>query len=201
MNASTVVWIVVIAVIVIALLAVIAMMANKKKRERDRSQAAELREQAADKATEIQRREALAKETEAKAAAARAEADRKAAEAERLEADAHDRASAAAQHREEHQEHLRRADELDPDVKHSAPTTAPVDEHEGHDSPHDGSATGSAYDEAGTRTMGSNGATSHGATDSTGPETTAEGAHVGEHTHLEERTSETGETTGGSHRA
>jgi FtsZ-interacting cell division protein ZipA len=118
------VWIV-IALVVVALLAVVAVMANRKKRERNRAQAAELREKALHESTDVQKREALARETEAKAAASRAEADRKAAEAERLEAEAHQRAQAAGQRREEHQERLRQADDLDPDVKHAAPTTAP----------------------------------------------------------------------------
>jgi uncharacterized protein HemX len=122
MDTSTVVWIVA-AIVVVALIAFVAKMATDKKRERDRTHAAELREQAAGEATDVQRREALAKETEAKAAATRAEADRKAAEAERLQAEAQDRLGSAAEHRHEHQEHLRRADELDPDVKHAAPTT------------------------------------------------------------------------------
>lgn len=120
------VWIVV-AIVVVALVVVIAVMASRKKRERDRAQAVELREKALHEATDVQRREALARETEAQAAAARAEADRKAAEAERLEAEAQERAHAAEQRREEHQEQLRQADALDPDVEHPAPTTAPVD--------------------------------------------------------------------------
>lgn len=131
MDTSTIVWIVVIAIAVVALLAAIAVAASRKKKERNRAHAAELREQAAEQVSDVQRREALAKETEAKAAAARAEAERKAAEAERLEAEAQDRAQAADRHRQEHQEHLRKADELDPDVKHPAPTTDP----EGHDIP------------------------------------------------------------------
>jgi uncharacterized protein HemX len=128
MDTSTVVWIIIGALVVLAIIAVIAMMAKKKKQERNRVQATELREKAAEKATDVQRREALAKETEAKAAAARAEADRRAAEAQRLEAEAQQRQGVAAEHRAEHQEHLHRADELDPDVKHAAPTTAPPEQ-------------------------------------------------------------------------
>ena len=112
---SWLIW-VIIAVVVVAIIAAVAAAANKKKQERNRAHAGELREQAAQKATTVQQREAHAKETEAQAAAARAEADRKQAEAERLEAEATERQRAAADHRQEHQEHLRRADELDPDV-------------------------------------------------------------------------------------
>jgi hypothetical protein len=117
------VW-VVVALVVIALIVVIAVMANRKKQERNRAEAAELREKAVQDAADVQRREGLARETEAQAAAARAEADRKAAEAERLAAEAQERSHAADRRREEHQEQLRQADELDPDVRHAAPTTA-----------------------------------------------------------------------------
>jgi flagellar biosynthesis/type III secretory pathway M-ring protein FliF/YscJ len=134
METSTVVWIVVAVIVLIALIAVIAKMASKKKHERDRAHASQLRETAATEAGDLQRKEALAKESDAKAAGARAEAERKAAEAERLEAEARDRMGTAAEQRHEHQEHLRKADELDPDVKHPAPTT---------DGPHDDRATAS----------------------------------------------------------
>lgn len=122
MDTSTVVWIVVAAIAVIVLLAVVWRLASTKRAERNRAQAHELRERAAASATDLQRKEATAKESEAQAAAARAEAERKAAEAERLEAEARDRMNAAQAHRQEQQEHLRRADELDPDVEHAAPT-------------------------------------------------------------------------------
>ncbi|MFZ5847305.1 MAG: hypothetical protein ACOYX5_07995, partial [Actinomycetota bacterium] len=65
MDTSTIVWIVVIAIAVVALLAAIAVAASRKKKERNRAHAAELREQAAEQVSDVQRREALAKETEA----------------------------------------------------------------------------------------------------------------------------------------
>ena len=80
---SWVIW-VIVAIVVIAVIAAVVAASNKKKQERNRTRAAELREQAAAQATGVQQREAHAKETEAQAAAARAEADRKQAEAERL---------------------------------------------------------------------------------------------------------------------
>src|SRR3954471_12080788 len=112
---SWVIW-VIVAIIVIAVIAALVMAANKKKTERNRTRAGELRERASEQATEVQDREARARETEASAAAARAEADRKQAEADRLAAEAQARQRTAAESREQHQEHLRRADELDPDV-------------------------------------------------------------------------------------
>ncbi len=112
---SWVIW-VIVAIVVVAVIAAILAASKKKKQERDRTRASEIREEAAEKATTVQQREARAKETEAEAAAARAEADRKQAEAQRLEAEATERQRAAEEHRAEHQDHLRRADELDPDV-------------------------------------------------------------------------------------
>lgn len=147
------VWIIV-ALVVIALVAVIAVMANRKKRERNRAQATELREKARHEATDIQRKEALARETEAKAAAARAEADRRAAEAERLEAEAQQRAHAAGQRRDEHQEQLRRADELDPDVNHPAPTTSPAGGRHAGTSTEETTGDGYRREESGTTSTG-----------------------------------------------
>jgi hypothetical protein len=112
---SWIIW-VVIAIVVIAILAAIVLAGGKKKKERDREHAGELRDQAAARAPELKKTEAHARETEAQAAAARAEADRKQAEADRLEAEATNRHQSAAEIRDEHQEHLRKADELDPDV-------------------------------------------------------------------------------------
>ncbi len=112
---SWLIW-VIIAIVVVAIIAAVLAAANKKKQERNRSRAAELREQATAQATGLQQREAHAKETEAQAAQARAEAERKQAEAERLEAEAQDRHQTAAGYREQHVDNLRRADELDPDV-------------------------------------------------------------------------------------
>src|SRR3954451_24030341 len=112
---SWLIW-VIVAVIVVALVVAIAMAANKKKQVRDREHATELRERAATQATDMQKREAHARETEAEASAARAEAERKQAEAQRLAAEAQDRKRSADQQRRQHEDHLRRADDLDPDV-------------------------------------------------------------------------------------
>ena len=127
MESSTWLWILLAVVALVVLVAVI-MAGRKKKLERDRQRAHELREEAATKATDLQKREAQAREVEADAARARAEADRKAAEAERLEAEARDRAGAASAARAEHDAHLREADKLDPDVDHKS-TQAEVGEH------------------------------------------------------------------------
>ena len=132
-------WII-LAIIAIAVIVALLMAARKKKVERDRVHAGELRERAAAQATDVQKREAHARETEAEAAAARAEAERKQAEAQRLAAEAEERRRSADAQHQEHQEHLRRADELDPDVNtrsddYVAPGTSPTgaDESTGHD--------------------------------------------------------------------
>ena len=136
---SWLIW-VIVAIVVVAIIVALVAASNKKKQERNRVRAGELREEAATQATTVQKREAHARETEAKAAAARAEADRKQAEADRLEAEAHERQQAAAGHREEHHASLRRADELDPDVdtrsnEYAAPETTHSTTHTpGHES-------------------------------------------------------------------
>lgn len=130
MDTSTWIWIIVGAIVLIALIALLAKMAGKKKAERNRAQASELRERAATKADDVKKHEAHARETEAQAAAARAEADRKAAEAERLEAEARGRAQAAHEHRSEYDETRRRADELDPDADSSRHDAGDTRHHE-----------------------------------------------------------------------
>ena len=107
---------VIVALVVLAVIAAIVMAAGTKKKERDRVEASRLREEAAARGPELQKREAAARETEAEAAAARAEAERRQAQADRLEAEAADRHRAATDVRDEHQGRLQQADELDPDV-------------------------------------------------------------------------------------
>lgn len=113
---SRIMWIIVAVVVVIVVLAAVIAVSRKKHQERNRTRAAELRDQAAGEASGVAQREAHARETEARAAAARAEADRSQAEAERLQAEAQDRKQSAEGYREQHAENLRQADELDPDV-------------------------------------------------------------------------------------
>jgi hypothetical protein len=120
---------VIVALVVLAVIAAIVMAAGKKKKERDRVEASRLREEAAARGPELQKREAAARETEAEAAAARAEAERRQAQADRLEAEAADRHRAANDVRDEHHGRLQQADELDPDVNtkskdYTAPDTA-----------------------------------------------------------------------------
>lgn len=120
---------VIVALVVLAIVAAVVMAAGKKKKERNRLEADRLREEAAARGPELQKREAAARETEAEAAAARAEAERRQAQADRLEAEAADRHRAVGDVRDEHHGRLQKADELDPDVdtrskEYSGPDTA-----------------------------------------------------------------------------
>ncbi len=207
---SWVVW-VIVAIVVIAAIAAIVVASSKKKQERNRTRAGELREQAAAQAAGLQQREAHAKETEARAAEARAEADRKQAEAERLQAEARDRKQTAEGYREQHAENLRQADELDPDVDtrhegYTGPEGLAEHERETHRSDDDVTGTGT-----GTHRH-SGDLADHESAETAGHETTGQettGQHSAETTtvtHPDGRTEtvsapDTDTTDGGTHRA
>ena len=214
---SWVVW-VIVAIVVIAVIAAIVAASSKKKQERNRTRAGELREQAAAQAAGLQQREAHAKETEARAAEARAEADRKQAEAERLQAEARDRKQTAEGYREQHAENLRQADELDPDVDtrhegYTGPEGLAEHERETHRSDADVTGTGPgthrhsgdvADHESATRETATHETAGH---ETTGQQTT--GQHSAETTtvtHPDGRTEtvsapDADTTDGGTHRA
>jgi hypothetical protein len=128
---SWLIWVIIAVVVVVAVAAIVAA-GTRKKRERDRVRAGELRERAAAHEPGVLQREARARETEAEAAAARADAERKQAEAERLAAEADERHHIAGEARSEHQEHLRRADEMDPDVDPGANRADASEQHVTH---------------------------------------------------------------------
>lgn len=221
---SWVVW-VIVAIVVIAVIAAIVAASSKKKQERNRTRAGELREQAAAQAAGLQQREAHAKETEARAAEARAEADRKQAEAERLQAEARDRKQTADGYREQHAENLRQADELDPDVDtrhegYTGPEGLAEHERETHRSDADVTGTGTHrhsgdladHEGADRETATHETATHETAGHESGHETTGQettGQHSAETTtvtHPDGRTEtvsapDTDTTDGGTHRA
>ncbi len=117
MATSTIVWIV---VAVIALLAVIAVAAVVVRKQRERSRIAksdEIREQVRQDSVDVERREALARETAARARAAEAEAEAKAAEAQRLKSHADKHFSHVTEARNDLEERSSHADALDPRVK------------------------------------------------------------------------------------
>lgn len=88
MATSTIVWIVVAVIALIVVIGAAAMLAHTQ-RERSRiAKSDEIREQVRQDSVEVERREALARETAARARAAEAEAEAKAAEAQRLKSHA-----------------------------------------------------------------------------------------------------------------
>jgi uncharacterized protein HemX len=116
MATSTIVWIV---VAVIALLVVIAVAAVFARKQRERSRIAksdQIREQVRQDSVDVERREALARETAARARAAEAEAEAKAAEAERLKSHADKHFNHATDARSDLEERSSHADALDPRV-------------------------------------------------------------------------------------
>lgn len=116
MDTSTIVWIVVGVLVLLALVAVAVKLGGRKKLDRQRAKAGEIRHQADSEESTVRRHEAEAAEQDALARQARAEADLKAAEAEKLQIQAEERAEQASGKRTEHQDRLRVADEVDPDV-------------------------------------------------------------------------------------
>lgn len=108
MDDNTWVWIIVAVIALLVLGALVAALL-KKKQERDREQAAEIRDNAQRWGTKLDQREAEARGVEAEAQRARAEADQ-------LEAVAEQRRMRVESERAKHAETLREADELDPDT-------------------------------------------------------------------------------------
>lgn len=115
---STIVWIVAIVVVLILLALVVVMVGKGKanKREGKRTEAADIRQDAATHERTVQRHEAEASEQEASARQAHAESDRQAATAAKLDLAAQERGERASATRTEQHERLRQADEIDPDV-------------------------------------------------------------------------------------
>lgn len=116
MDTSTIIWIVVAVLVVLALIAVAVRLSGRRKLDRQRTKADEIRQEAASEEATVRRHEAEAAEQDALARQARAESDRKAAEAEKLQLAAEERGEQASAKRTEHADRLRSADEVDPDV-------------------------------------------------------------------------------------
>jgi hypothetical protein len=114
MTTSTVIWIVVAVVAAIVLIALIGFVATRTRTRHRRVEADRIREDANERMGGVQKREALAQETEARARAAKAEADAKAAEAARLQERAQTHRGEAATAREELEDRLGHADRIDP---------------------------------------------------------------------------------------
>lgn len=114
------VWIVVAIVVLLLVIGAIVAVAQKCKQESNRREAAELRENARHRSSELDQHEADMRSVEA-------EAERRRAEADKLEAVAEQRRMRLESERTEHAESLREADEIDPDVDETTSESAIVD--------------------------------------------------------------------------
>ena len=123
---DTTIWIVIAVVAVLIVLGLLLWAGRRKRHTRLHGEAEQIREEVGQESLNVERREALAKETSAKARAARAEAEAKDAEATRLEdrAEAHRQAAAAS--RDELDARLDHADDIDPKVKFDEKADAEV---------------------------------------------------------------------------
>lgn len=119
MDSNAVIWI----VVAVAAIVVIAFVAWTVRNSRRRAEAERLRGEIGQRTEHLEKREAIAAETEAKAKAAQAEAEAKAAEAARLQNNARSHREAVDTTREELDAHRERVDQLDP--KGSTAETAP----------------------------------------------------------------------------
>jgi hypothetical protein len=115
-DSNSAVWIV-IAVAAIVVIALVAFLARSARNKRRHAQAEEMRQEIGQKTEHVEKREAIAAETEAKARAAQAEAEVKAAEAARLQGTARTHRESASTSREELDVQRERADALDPKHK------------------------------------------------------------------------------------
>ena len=117
MDSNNAVWIVIAVVAAIVVIALVAFLARSARNKRLHAKAEEMREEIGQKTQHVERREAVAAETEARARAAQAEAEVKAAEAARLQDTARTHRESAYTSREELDAHRERADALDPKHK------------------------------------------------------------------------------------
>jgi|GEM_PF-3019953 len=114
---NTVVWIIVAVVVVLLLILVAALFARSARDRKHTAEADRIRDDVREQSTRVEKREAIAAETDAKARAAAAEAEAKAAEAARLAERASTHRNEAASSREHLDAELDRADGMDPRLK------------------------------------------------------------------------------------
>lgn len=124
MESNAVVWIVVAVVAIV----VIAFVAWTVRNSRRRAEAERLRGEIGHQTEHLEKREAVAAETEARAKAAMAEAEAKAAEAARLENTARTHREAVDTSRDELEAHRERVDKLDPKGSTAEPAPGKTDE-------------------------------------------------------------------------
>lgn len=124
MDSNVMIWI----VVAVAAIVVIAFVALTVRNSRRRAEAERLRGEIGQRTEHLEKREAVAAETEARATAAKAEAEAKAAEAARLENTARTHRQAATTSREELDAHQERVDKLDPKGGAGEPAPDKADE-------------------------------------------------------------------------
>ena len=117
---NTVVWIIVAVVVLLLLILVAALFARSARDRKHSAEADRIRDEVREQSTRVEKREAIAAETDAKARAAAAEAEAKAAEAARLTERASSHRNEAASSREHLNAELERADGIDPRLKSDA---------------------------------------------------------------------------------
>lgn len=116
MSSSTLLWIVVAVVVIAIVVGIVMSQARKSRLERQRVEAAQLRDTTAEHHMVRREQEAAAASADAEARRVRAEAEQRAAEAERLQVEADRRRVDRDAARQESEKQLRRADAVDPDV-------------------------------------------------------------------------------------
>jgi hypothetical protein len=115
MATSTIIAIAFAAVAIVLILIALGLVLARKRTDRRRVEAGNIRDRAAEQSHEVGQREALAEETAANARVAQAEADAKTAHASGLQHQAQTRRSDAAIARDDLNQEYRRADTIDPD--------------------------------------------------------------------------------------
>ena len=128
MATNTVIWIVVAVVVLLLVILLLAFVGRGVRDRKRRAEAGRIREEVREESGRLEKREAIAAETEARARAAQAEAEAKAAEAVRLQ----DRAATHRSHVDSSREDLdarrERADALDPRKTDEQASTRTMDQ-------------------------------------------------------------------------
>ena len=117
MTTQDTVWIVAAVIAAIIVIVGLVLIARRRQTQKRRIEANNLREEIEAETAMVDKRQALAAETDARARAAEAEAEAKAAEAQRLRERASTHTESVAASREELDERRKHADQLDPDLK------------------------------------------------------------------------------------
>ena len=124
MDRNAMVWIIVAVVAIVVIVFVGWTIRNSRRR----AEAERLRGEIGHRTEHLEKREAVAAETEARAKAAQAEAEAKAAEAARLQNTARSHREAVSTSREELDAHRERVDQLDPKGSTAEPAPGKTDE-------------------------------------------------------------------------